>query len=115
MATSRLTASFYHFTLPAAVVYSRMSVQVNGFSFYTPTGIEAGFGVNGGSSDFGSGDSYEIDTSAEGWYGLGSINAAHYVSAHHVADIAVSVDDSYPTCDFDINQVRVTVTYKVLR
>jgi flagellar hook assembly protein FlgD len=110
-----IAAAFYHVTLPSWATNSRISVQVNGFALSTWTSVVTGFGVNGGSSDFGFGDSYEIAAQGAGWYGIGSIDAAHYMSAHHVANIAVNVDNVDAPCDFDINQVRITVTSKVLR
>jgi hypothetical protein len=62
----------------------------------------------------GIGGRYEIGTQHEGWYTIGSINAPQYVSAQHVTNLAVSVDNEDAPCDFDVKQVRVTVTYKIL-
>jgi hypothetical protein len=113
--TGGIAAAFYRVSLPSAVVYSHLKVQVYGWAQYAPSSVFTGFGVHGGSADFGISGPYEIRHSTEGWYTFGSINASRYVSGTHRANIAVGVSSDLAPCDFDVKQVRITLTYKVLR
>jgi len=92
-----------------------MTVQVYGFCLIPPTSMTTGFGVNGTGRDFGLGGQWEINSGREGWYTIGSINAADYISATHQAFIAVTVTDFDAPDDFDVKQVRLHLTYKVLK
>lgn len=109
-----IAAAFYHVSVPAAAVYSRFTVQVYGWALYAPTSMLTGFGWRGGSNDFGIGALYTINTQAEGWYTIGSINAANYVSPTHLANIVVTVTSDQAPCDFDVKQVRIKLSYKIL-
>jgi flagellar hook assembly protein FlgD len=109
-----VTAAFYHVAVPAAALYSHFTVQVYGWALYAPTSMVTGFGVHGGSSSFGIGGLYSIGSSAEGWYTIGSINAAEYISSTHRSNIAVTVTSDEAPCDFDVKQVRIKLSYKVL-
>lgn len=111
---SAVAAAFYHVTVPSAAVYSHFTVSVYGFAMDAPTSIETAFGVHGGSSDFGIGGLYDIRSHSEGWYTIGSIGASRYVSSTHRANIGVSVDSADAPCDFDIKQVKIHLSYKVL-
>jgi flagellar hook assembly protein FlgD len=109
-----VAAAYYRVTVPAATIYSHFTVQVYGFSVAPPSSMTTGFGVHGGGNDFGLGGQYEIETSRTAWYTVGSVNAANYVSNTHSALIAVAVTDYDSPCDFDIKQVQIHLTYKVL-
>ena len=108
-----VAAAYYRVTVPAAAIYSHFTVQVYGYSLYPPSSMTTGFGIHGG-SNFDLGGQYEIQSSRTAWYTVGSINAANYVSATHSALIAVAVTDFDSPCDFDIKQVLIHLTYKVL-
>jgi flagellar hook assembly protein FlgD len=112
---AEVAAAFYRVRVPAATVYSRMSVSVGGFAQYVPSSLTIGFGVHGRSNDFGLGGFYEINSSDAGWYHVGSIKAANYVSSNHTANIAVSVTNLDAPCDFDLSAVRIHLTYQVLQ
>ena len=111
----QIAAAFYHVAVPAAVRYAQVSVQVHGFALFAPTRMETGFGVAGGSAHFGIGGLHTIATSRPGWYRVGVIAAGRYVGAAHRMNISISVDNALAPCDFDIDQVRVTIGYQVLR
>lgn len=113
--TGGIAAAFYRVSLPTAIVYSRFTVSVYGQTLFYPSSMTTGFGVHGAGRDFGIGGQWEINSGREGWYTIGSIKAANYVSATHRALIAPSVTDIDAPCDFDIKTVKVHLTYKVLR
>lgn len=109
-----LTAAFYNFRLPSAISYERLSLSVSGDSVYTPTSLGAGI-LNLASGDWQILEGTTATAAGTRVHGLGSINAAQLISGRDV-EVAFSIDNTIGSgpWDFDIQDVRLTVTYRVL-
>jgi flagellar hook assembly protein FlgD len=112
---SAVVAAFYRVRVPYAVRYTRLGVLAGGSALFIPSSMEAVFGVNGGSQNFGIPGYYELRSRKAAWWGLGSLPGSRYVSPRHSVFFAVSVDSTDAPCDFDLGKVRLRVTYQVLR
>ncbi|MDT4949842.1 MAG: serine protease [Pseudonocardiales bacterium] len=113
----QLGLALYRFKLPSATRYSQLAIHAYGFSFYFPSSIEGAF-FRAGSDLVDVRPSVTVGTAAHRLYSLGTVGASGHYDASHVAEIGVSVDDSYNDSvnpsDFDLAYVELTVTYYVL-
>jgi flagellar hook assembly protein FlgD len=107
--------AYYRITVPTAVSYSHLTLEVGGAATSPPTGIGSGFGVGGGTATFGDGGNHVITTKTAGYYTIGSISAGKYVSGGHHVVVGIDVDPFSGPCGFDFATVRLKVTYKVLK
>ena len=108
----QITAAAYRFTLPAAYSYTTLRVDTYGNSL-APSALGASFtrwGTDGYSF------THEITTgTSNAWRTIGSMSASGLVNSSRVAEATLYVPgDDYYLMDYDIGQVRVVVTYKVL-
>ncbi|MDQ1699012.1 MAG: serine protease, partial [Frankiaceae bacterium] len=108
-----IAAAFYTFSLPAALAYTGLKFQAYGYSFYAPSEID-GAAYNYGSATYDSLRSYAAGDTP-GWYTMSTPAVTGHVSSTRVAKFAFDVaDDPSGVADFDIDVVRLVVTYQVL-
>lgn len=106
-----IAAAGYRFTLPAAYSYTSLRVDTYGNSL-SASKLGAGF------TKWGT-DSYtftpEITTgTSNAWRTIGSVAPAGLVDSSRAAEVTLYVPSYYSMNDYDIGQVRLVVTYKVL-
>jgi flagellar hook assembly protein FlgD len=108
-----LAGATYRFTAPAAVSYSSLRLQSYGNSLFSPSTVGVGFtkwGTNGFTIR-------EISVgSTNAWRTIGSVGAAGLVSSgSRLVETTLYVPNDYDgASDYDIGNVRLVVTYKVL-
>lgn len=106
-----IAAATYRFTVPAAVSYSSLKIEAYGFSL-DPSRLGAGF-TRWGTVDYTFTPEILTGTSPT-WRTIGSVSPAALVNASRLVEATVYVPNTYYDNDYDIGQVRLTVTYKVL-
>ncbi|MFM6851108.1 MAG: S8 family serine peptidase [Terrabacter sp.] len=106
-----LAGATYRFTAPAAISYSSLKIEGYGFSM-APSRLGAGF-TRWGTVDYTFTPTILTGTSP-GWRTIGSVSPGALVNASRLVEATVFVPNTYYNNDYDIGQVRLTVTYKVL-
>jgi subtilisin family serine protease/flagellar hook assembly protein FlgD len=107
----QIAAASYRFGVPAAVSYSSLKIEAYGFSL-APSRLGAGF-TRWGTVDYTF--TPEITTStSRAWRTIGTVSPAAVVSTSRLVEAIVFVPNRYNQNDYDIGQVRLTVTYKAL-
>jgi flagellar hook assembly protein FlgD len=112
--TTEIATAFYHFTVPGAVRYDRVNTQIGGYSLFAPTAVSSAY-WSPSAGTYRLPGLYRIASSSEGWYSLGSMSGGGLIDSRHIAEVAVSVDNTYAPCDFDIAKVKFTLHYSVLQ
>jgi flagellar hook assembly protein FlgD len=110
-----VAAAYYDFTMPAAISYQTLTMQVYGNTISDPSEILAGFTrPNSPTVDI---PAYVgVSPTSNTWYSLGHVAAGGHYNSARTTEIAVAVDDYYGApSDFDIGYVRLTVRYTVLQ
>jgi flagellar hook assembly protein FlgD len=110
-----VVAAHYDFTLPAAISYQTLAMQVYGNTISDQSEILAGF--TRPASDAVDIPGYvAVRPMSSTWYPLGQVAALGHYNSAHVAEIAVAVDNYYGApSDFDIGSARLIVRYTVLQ
>ncbi|GAB3881935.1 S8 family serine peptidase [Terrabacter terrigena] len=107
----QIAAATYRFTAPAAISYSSLKIEGYGFSLATSR-LGAGF-TRWGTVDYTFTPEVLTGTSP-GWRTIGSVSPAALVNETRLVEATVYVPNAYAQNDYDMGQVRLTVTYKVL-
>jgi subtilisin family serine protease len=104
----------YQATLPTAVRYGSVSVQVYGYSHFHRAALSGAFyRTDGKGPDVPRQVSLTSGTAA--WYGLGSVSAAGHYTTSRVLTVAVRVGNGLGvSADFDIRSAEIVVHYDVL-
>lgn len=102
----------YSFSVPNAIKYDTMSMQVWGYTMYSVSQLSCGFERADGTGNF---DVRLMDISggAAAWHTLCWMPGSLYVQGGKV-NAGWGVDNYYGTSDFDAKYVRLNVTYEVL-
>jgi flagellar hook assembly protein FlgD len=110
---SAATVADYKFSVPNAIRYDTMSLQVWGYTMYPESQLSCGFERIDGSGNF---DVRLMDVAggAAAWHTLCWMPGALYVRAGAVT-VGWGVDNYYGVSDFDAKYVRLNVTYEVLQ
>lgn len=109
----QIAAAIYRFTLPPAVSYSSLRLDSYGYSLDTST-LGALFTRWGTADDFTATNQIYTPTAAA-WRTIGSVSPAGLVNSSRVVESTVYLpNDTYLYTDYDVGQVRLVVTYKVL-
>jgi hypothetical protein len=107
----QIAGAVYRFTIPAAVSYTSLRIDSYGYSL-SPATLGARF-TRWGTDDFTF--TREITTpTVAGWRTIGSVSPAGIVNASRVVEPTVYLPNTSSGYDYDIAQVRLVVTYKVL-
>jgi flagellar hook assembly protein FlgD len=108
---TQIAAAIYRFTVPAAVSYTSLRVDALGFSL-APSSLTAGY------TQWATGHTTftPIITAgtASAWRTVGSVAAAGFVNSSRIVEASLVVPNVHYPDDYDIGQVRLAVTYKVL-
>ncbi len=100
----------YRFTVPGALGYSRIALQVYGHSTHRPTELAAALQRTDGSLEIPA--PVAVRTAGNHWHTLASIAAAGHITAARHAYATVLLDPTYAgTNTFDLGTVRLRVTY----
>lgn len=108
---SQIAGAGYRFTLPAAFSYSSLRVDSYGYSL-APSRLGASF-TRWGTDNYTFTPQITTGTSPA-WRTIGSVSPTGVVSATRQVETTIYVPNYYYYNDFDIAQVRLMVTYKVL-
>jgi flagellar hook assembly protein FlgD len=111
-----LAAAFFHITLPAAHAYKSIRIDTYGNTISPPSRVAGAFlNMATGAYDLTSGVSVQgYRTNA--WHNLGTRSGTSHVSGGRIVDavVFVTTEDGAPS-DFDVDYVRLRVSYTVLR
>jgi flagellar hook assembly protein FlgD len=109
---TQIAGAIYRFTLPTAVSYSSLRVDSYGYSL-DPATIGAAF-TRWGTDDYTF--THEISTPlSDAWRTIGSVSPTGVVNSSRVVETTVFLPNTtYLDTDYDIAQVRLVVSYKVL-
>lgn len=104
----------YHFTLPKAAAYGRMSVNILGSTLDTPSRAFAVFRRSNGTWDGGT-TAVVRDTGDGAWYSLGGVAASGHGNPVIVRiGVDDSLNDELNTSDLDLQKVKFSLTYYTL-
>jgi flagellar hook assembly protein FlgD len=107
----QIAGATYRFTAPAAFSYTSLRIESYGNSL-APSRLGAGF-TRWGTVDYTFAPEIITGTS-NAWRTIGSVSPAGLVSSTRQVEATLYVPNAYYTNDYDIGQVRLVVTYKVL-
>jgi hypothetical protein len=107
----QIAAAGYRFTLPAAFSYNSLRVDSYGNSL-APSRLGAAF-TRWGTDDYSFTPQITTGTS-NAWRTIGSVSPTGVVSSTRQVETTLFVPNYYYNNDFDIGQVRLVVTFKVL-
>jgi flagellar hook assembly protein FlgD len=108
----QLVVALYAFTVPAAIVYSHIQLYTYGLAHAPPilmTSLILNYSTGG--PQFINND-LKVSTKTRVWTNIGGISGSHHVSDRTVV-ISVGLANT-PHARYDIGNVRIVVTYKVL-
>jgi subtilisin family serine protease/flagellar hook assembly protein FlgD len=104
----------YTFTVPKALRYKRIAVQVYGRSSHRPSEVAAMFITNDGNLEI---PRYQqISRAGDGWHKIASVPANDHITPRRQVQVTVVLDSYYAgPNDFDIGLARLRVSVVVLR
>jgi flagellar hook assembly protein FlgD len=111
-ATTQVAIAQYTFTVPAAISYTSVHISTYGFTSAPPIALGSAIW------NFTHNDANEVGATAifhnvHAWTSLGTITASQHVSSRHV-EIAILLANATATARYDMHNVQLTITYKVL-
>lgn len=112
---TQMAAGFYDVVLPAATSYSALYVRAYGYSYYTPSWVEARL-RNTATGQYDRTGVLKMTTARQTLWQFRGLPAANRVSGRR-ATVAIDLPNQYgssPPYDFDLAYVELVVTYKVL-
>ena len=107
----QLAAAAFRFTLPAAISYSSLRLLTYGHSLSAST-LGAGF-TGWATGGFTLAPEITVGT-ASSWRAIGPVRAAGLVNAGRLVETTLYLPNEHPTNDYDVSDVRLIITYKVL-
>jgi hypothetical protein len=107
-----IAGAFYELALPGAVSYTGIKLESYGFTIVPPVALDAAV-YNFSHSEWDVMGSPHLTNSDERYSYFGTVSGSGRVSGGKVR-FNVSVDNSLGISDYDLRNIRVTVSYQVL-
>jgi flagellar hook assembly protein FlgD len=110
----QIAASTYRFTMPVAISYTSLRLDSYGNSFYAPSTLGAGF-TRWATGDYTIREITVSGSRLNAWRTIGTVAATGLVSGSRQVETTLYVPNDYDSIsDYDVDYVRLLVTYKVL-
>jgi hypothetical protein len=108
-----MALGLYTFTLPAALQYRSLRLDAHGNTFYGPSRVRGL--LDAGSGEFEVTDGIKVSSHSTSWYTVGTVDVTGRTAPDRTVFAGVIVTtETGRVSDFDINQVRLVVSYYVL-